>query len=259
MTTLRQQFGRLYRAVVKRTRLLGLRRLPVRLNGAWTTVPVGMWDGFVARYEPYLDDALRRLLRPGDVFFDVGAHFGVWSARAARLVGPSGLVVACEPSPAFGILRANLGGRRSVRLLNVAVGAHEGEVDFHAQGLSSSGSVLASVTEINRHFHPDVAVTCLRVPMMTLDQVVATVGRTPSVIKIDVEGHEVEVLGGAAGLLAEGRCTWVIEVHPPQLALAESGEEALHEQLARHGWRVEVLHRQPNSLYTILAGRPSAE
>ncbi len=176
----------------------------------------------------------------------------------AQLVGPSGLVVACEPSPAFEVLRANLGGRGNVRLLNVAVGASEGEVDFHAQGVSTSGSVLAAVTEINRHFHPEVEVKRIRVAMMTLDQVVVTVGRAPTVVKVDVEGHEVEVLRGAAGLLAEGRCAWVIEVHPPQLALAGAGEEALREVLDRHGLRAEVLHRQPNSLYTILAARPPA-
>jgi FkbM family methyltransferase len=253
--TPRQRFGRLYRDLVKQTQRLGVRRLPVRLNGEWTTVPAGMWDGFVAQYEPYLGEALGRLVRPGGVFLDVGAHFGVWSAHAARLVGPGGLVVACEPSPAFAMLRANLGGRGNVRLLNVAVGAGEGEVDFHAQGLSTSGSVLASVTEINRHFLPDVAVTPLRVRMTTLDHVVAEVGRAPAVVKVDVEGYEVEVLRGAAGLLAGGRCTWVIEVHPPQLALSGSGEEELRELLARHGLAAEVLHRQPNSLYTLVAAR----
>src|SRR4051812_38970298 len=49
------------------------------------------------RYEPSLTEVVRRYLRPGGVFVDVGANEGYFSAIAARLVGPTGRVVAVEP------------------------------------------------------------------------------------------------------------------------------------------------------------------
>src|ERR1700742_4360825 len=50
-------------------------------------------------WEPDLTAFLRRRLRPGDTFIDVGANVGYMSALASRLVGPHGAVVAIEPAP----------------------------------------------------------------------------------------------------------------------------------------------------------------
>lgn len=49
--------------------------------------------------ETEVQDALAELLRPGDVFYDVGANVGYFTIIAARLVGPEGRVVAVEPQP----------------------------------------------------------------------------------------------------------------------------------------------------------------
>ena len=65
-------------------------RLP---DGVQTFVYLfGMW-------EPDLTAFLRRRLRPGDTFIDVGANVGYMSAMASKLVGPRGAVVAIEPAP----------------------------------------------------------------------------------------------------------------------------------------------------------------
>src|SRR5882757_11121436 len=50
--------------------------------------------------EPPVQEALRRLLAPGDVFYDIGANVGFFTILGARLVGPQGHVVAFEPVPA---------------------------------------------------------------------------------------------------------------------------------------------------------------
>lgn len=50
-------------------------------------------------YEPNETWAIRKILRPGDIFIDIGANIGYFSVLAARLVGPTGRVFAFEPVP----------------------------------------------------------------------------------------------------------------------------------------------------------------
>ncbi|NED81952.1 FkbM family methyltransferase, partial [Streptomyces sp. SID11233] len=81
----------------------------------------GMW-------EPNLTKWLGSRLKPGDVFVDVGANIGYFSALGARLVGPGGAVVSVEASPTFAeLLRANLRLNRgdNVRLVEQAVSDRE--------------------------------------------------------------------------------------------------------------------------------------
>lgn len=255
--TIRQQFGLLYRACFKSIRFIGLQRLPVRCNGMWSFVPIDMWDGFRSDYEPYLITAFSECLKPGDTFIDVGAHFGIWSAFASKLVGPIGRVIACEPSPAFKVLQSHIGDRANVRLRNVVVGATEGNVVFHAQGFSTSGSMHPDVTDINRYYLQHVPVTKINVPMISLDQLVVAEGAHPSLIKIDVEGFEHEVLRGATRLLTAG-ANFIIEIHPPQLNIFCSSAEDVVHMLESFSYRIDIIYqRTPNSLYTILATKHS--
>src|SRR5579863_851790 len=50
-------------------------------------------------YEPYGVRLMEEFLRPGDLFVDIGAHIGYYALRAARVVGPTGCVLAFEPDP----------------------------------------------------------------------------------------------------------------------------------------------------------------
>lgn len=75
----------------------------------------GAQDKFVSRrireegiWEPYETSLLLSMLRPGDVFVDVGANIGYFSVLAASIVGDSGAVFAFEPDPDnFRLLQAN--------------------------------------------------------------------------------------------------------------------------------------------------------
>jgi len=98
--------GRLSRALVHRVLAAGHR--------VWVEVPDGAGGGcwllLDSRYEetasysraahgPEIQALLREVLKPGDVFYDVGAHFGFYSFLAAGLVGPRGDVRCFEPDP----------------------------------------------------------------------------------------------------------------------------------------------------------------
>lgn len=129
-------------------------------------------------------------LRPGELFADVGANVGAFSVMVAGAVG--GQVIAIEPvSETFAALTANL---RLNQLDNVeahrcGLGADEGKAQF-TTALGSENRVSVA----------DNGAGCETVPIRTLDNVCA--GRIPKVIKIDVEGYEMEVLNGAKYTLA---------------------------------------------------------
>jgi FkbM family methyltransferase len=250
---IRKYLGLVYRKAFRATRYVGNRRLPVCRNGKWTSVPIEMWNGLRLVYEPYMERALTQLLPPGSVFFDIGAHFGIWSSVAARLVGPTGTVVACEPSPAFQVLKANLGGRANVRLRNIALGSAAGSVSFHAQGKSASGSLNPDVTAINQLYSPNVPITAIDVAMKTVDQLASEENLRPTAVKIDVEGFELEVLRGARDLLQDG-ASLIIEIHPPQLKLCGGDEGQVLALLEESGYATQIIDRnRQSSLYTILS------
>ena len=92
-----------------------------------------------------------------------------------------------------------------------------------------------------------------KVKIRTLDTVVAELAVRPDLIKVDVEGFEFEVLRGAENVLRNIRPVMLIEIHPPQLKLSGSSDLALMAFLESRGYAIDVIDRNPNSLYTILA------
>jgi FkbM family methyltransferase len=229
-------------------------RLPTRWNGAWLTVPRASWESVHRTYEPYLAPVLRRFLPSGGCFLDVGAHLGWWSLFAATRVGSTGRVVALEPSAAYDRLTVHTAPFPQITPLRVGAGAAAGRATFFGQGTSSSGSFVQAVTAINQHYQSEIPITPCPIPLVTLDGLVAAHHLQPSLVKIDVEGFEGQLLDGATNLLATG-VPCVIEVHPPQLTLSGDTAAAVHARLTEHGYTVKVLDRNPNTIYTVLASQ----
>jgi len=157
-------------------------------------------------YEPELVDAFAHTLRPGDVCLDIGANTGFFTVIAARLVAPSGRVIAFEPHPqAVTRLRETVernGVGAHVEVVAAAAGAFDGTTRLFL----TSDSVL-STTDPGRaplaaDFPYDRAVD---VAQTTVD---TWMGSRPELlerlrpIKIDVEGTEAEVVAGMRRTLA---------------------------------------------------------
>lgn len=148
-------------------------------------------------------DVFEHLLRPGMVALDVGANIGCHTLLMAHLVGPSGAVIAFEPQRVvYQNLCANisLNALTNVHAVNSAVGSVAGsaaiaEIDYAAEG--NFGGVALNDSENGE-----------RVQIAIIDDLPMA---HCHLIKIDVEGMELDVLQGASKTLAQHRPALYIE------------------------------------------------
>ncbi|MFP5363774.1 MAG: FkbM family methyltransferase [Thermoleophilia bacterium] len=160
--------------------------------------------------EPPVQEALRRLLAPGAVFYDVGANVGFFTILGARLVGPQGRVVAFEPVPECARAVARniaLNGFAHASVREQAVGAAAGSARLLVVG-EASWSHLASTGR-----HADVRDE-IDVRVVSIDDLVGT-GEIPppDVLKIDTEGAELQAVEGMRATIAANRPAIVCELH----------------------------------------------
>lgn len=145
-------------------------------------------------------DAIGKYVTPGSTVLDVGANYGVYAIRAAQLVGPAGMVYAFEPNPILAHLlskskRAN--DLSCLRVVNSVVGERRGPVGFRLmEGVHGSGQVH----ELGEN----------QMQMIALDDILVT---EVSLLKIDVEGYEGQVLMGGDVTIRRNRPVIVVELH----------------------------------------------
>ncbi len=183
-------------------------------RGLWMRVDPRFEPGYLnGDYEPWLQELLRAHLKPGDCFYDVGAHTGFFSMLAARLVSEAGHVVAVEADPEnAGALRGNVSRNemRQIQLVEAAVWSEEGELVF-AQASSDSNRTQGHVSATE----PSSAGT-VRVRACTLDTLVFDSQlRRPNLVKMDVEGAEWEAFQGARRTFEEAKPKLLCEIHDP--------------------------------------------
>jgi len=162
-----------------------------------------------AGYEPPTRDLLERVLRPGDLFVDVGAHWGFFSLQAATHPAGGIDVVAFEPDLTNAITLTENVSRNGLANITV-IGAACGNKNELAplvlnttMGHSIRGIALA----------PAARALSKWVPVVTLDGALANIGKAAPwrlILKIDAEGFEPNVIVGAQALLAAGCVALII-------------------------------------------------
>jgi FkbM family methyltransferase len=155
-------------------------------------------------------EAFARGCEPGMHLVDVGAHFGVFSLAALHFGGPSARALAVDPSP-FAIAmierqaKLNDVGDR-LMAVQACVSNRNGSVGMLDTGVIGAGYFVPAD---DRPEAADLSV----VDMVTVDELCRTRGFTATHLKVDVEGAELEVLQGAAGVLQQQRPTVSLELH----------------------------------------------
>lgn len=200
-----------------------------------------VWRGAL---EPELQERLRRLVVPGWTVWDVGASIGFFTLGLARLVGPDGLVVAFEP---------DTGVARRLRR-HLAMNSLDNVQVQEVAAWSRAGRLVFGIRPDDRgRVHARVGDGSGEVECVALDDVLPG-GPAPQLVKIDVEGAEVEVLRGAGELLGAHGPVVVCEVHLERGRAAWRLAEVL-ELLAGHGYETETLDPGADPVH-LLACRP---
>lgn len=210
------------------------------------------------RHEKETLAVIDRLILPGMVVLDVGAHVGYYGRRFARLVGEKGRVVAFEPHPrTFKVLMRNVSRSGNVLTAQVAVSDQEGTAELYDYlMMSASGSLhydeglrdLQKAHVMDGDVAPRIArdfpVEKFTVRTTTADNLLDELGiNTVDVIKMDIEGAEMSALRGMQRIIDRSpRLALVMEYNPQ--ALSASGiapEDAVHEVLAMGFQRVQAI------------------
>jgi len=180
-------------------------------KGLWAHLdPRFEMDYASGKYEPPIQQALSKHLEPGSVFYDVGAHVGIVSLFAARLVGTKGAVFAFEAYP-DNAERIKEHVRRNmfpqIQVVPCAVWSSAGHLRFERASAQSSKNQGAIATG------PLVGgENTIEVEAIALNDF-ARAHPAPTLIKIDVEGAEADVLRGSEEIFARSKPVLICEVH----------------------------------------------
>jgi len=150
--------------------------------------------------EPATLALFERLLRPGDTVLDVGAHVGLHALVAARAIGEAGSIYAFDPQPynADRICRnAELNGLQNLTVVCAAAGERDGFLRVPFQSLRDRSRL--SLAQAG----PNDLVTSIEVPIRRLDTFMRENDVSGAkLVKIDVEGYELEVIRGLGDRLS---------------------------------------------------------
>lgn len=176
--------------------------VPLRIRPA-DNIGRAIWRTGV--YDLALTESILRLADAGETAVDVGANLGVMTAAIATAVGKDGAVFAFEPLPeVFDELRDNVARWSStlkwdyVRTLPCALSNVDGAAVLRVpSGFAANRGTATLKASADEHDEVTVAVRTLDAAMDGVERI--------GVLKVDVEGHELEVFDGARRLLETGR------------------------------------------------------
>jgi FkbM family methyltransferase len=171
----------------------------------------GIWTG---TYEQKFAAELAKLVRPDDVCCDVGGWHGFFGAVMAACGASHVYIFEPMPDNCGRISKMiDLNPDLPIELVEAAAGAKDGEARFRVMPESSMGKLAESTFQPGESGEREISVT-----IRSLDRFFLGGRANPSMMKIDVEGAEVQVLRGAQELIAASRPRLLIEVHSRVLA-----------------------------------------
>jgi len=193
-------------------------------------------------WEPGVTALIKHVLRPGGVMVDIGANVGYHALCGALRVGATGQVVAFEPAPhTRDMLQQNvsLNPKLNVEVRSQAVCNFNGEVEFFA--------VEEGHTGISSMSQPGHAARKIKVPAVRFDDAWSS-DRPINLIKIDVEGAELQVLAGMQKTLATHRPDLIIELADDRLIQQGTSVHAIIETMREIGLNAFRIDSEASSL-----------
>ncbi len=201
---------------------------------------------FYNRYSREILNAFEQFLKPGDTAIDVGAHVGFFTMFLAGLVTSSGHVYGFEPDPrAMSFLRKSVSASQMdwIDVSSFALASGRGCIPFYlAKGLGSS-SAIKSLQQLEA--------TQTSISTVSLDELVdeGRVLGTVRLVKIDIEGFELEAIRGMTKVLKNHRPVVLLEVNKEMLQARGETPSTLFELVTSLNYRIEALLKPRRGKY----------
>lgn len=181
---------------------------------------------------------IARTIRPGDCVIDVGANVGHYTLHMAACVGKQGRVFAFEPLlETFALLTANVqaGGYNNVTLINAGASSTIREAKMSVPKFESSG--LDNLYRAHLSDDGDRSVLCFPLDAMPFSEPIR-------LIKIDAEGHDLQVLKGAEQL---------VDLYKPMIIVESPDSGPIREWLLERGYTIiKVSFNSPNIIAVVV-------
>jgi FkbM family methyltransferase len=217
--------------------------MPIFVNSQDIGCPAALLNG--GRYEEDNHQVLLSFVDPGTVFLDIGANVGFYTLQIGQRLSSAGRIYAFEPHPElFRILRNNVFNLlmgKTVTCVPIALSDRNGTVKLHYP-IGHLGGGSAAVTSGG-----DWPISIVESEVRRLDDLLGPDFRC-DLVKIDVEGHEMNVLAGMRGVIANSP---EIKILFEKLALDGSADPALQGFFAEMGFDLYAV--QPDASLTLLA------
>lgn len=218
------------------------RPFPTR-HGQFAISPMSMFGGVLLQtgeYEPSMIEVLRKHLKPGDVFVDLGANEGYFSVIASGLVGSGGRVIAIEPQSRLqAVIQTNLrlNSCANVEIERIVVSGVNGELDLTLTPQTNTGgsSLWPSRQKLRGVLSKE------RVQSRTLGSFLVSAGIAGcDLMKVDIEGAEWDVFMSAGDVLRSGAIhRFVLEIHNSLLEARGLRGTDLHEFILSCGYSLD--------------------
>jgi FkbM family methyltransferase len=199
-------------------------------------------------YEKEMTEQISSFLKPGDCFVDLGSNEGYFSIIASALVGKTGKVIAIEPQQRlWEVITYNsmLNSCFNIQLMPFGISSKTGETTMNlypslntgASSLSSNFNFKISFGGIRKKIYGQQ-----KIYTKTLDELKNSIPNSIKLIKIDIEGFELEALKGSEHLLKQHTFNYIlVEIHPAALSAMSQNEAELIDFVTKFGYRKSLI------------------
>ena len=206
------------------------------------------------RKEPMTVEWMKRELRPGDVLYDIGANVGAYSLIASHILGGQGTVYAFEPSFLnYNQLCRNIVLNKfqdCITPFQIPLCKEKHLDHFHYQNMQTGGSLHSFSRNIDYKadaFEPVISLGMLGLSLNDFAEISGV--RSPNLLKIDVDGLELDILSGASSILEKTQLRSIlIEINED---LAEETQSII-DILCKHGLRPLEKHKLHLNLHNYI-------
>jgi len=187
-------------------------------------------------YEAEMINSIKKLLKPGDTFIDLGGNEGYFSVIGAKQVGANGRVFCIEPQERLWptiIKNASANNFSNITLVPLGISNIPGQALITLYPSLNTGA-SSIVSTFRSRFYPNQIIS-----LCTLDSLIKNYFiEKVDLLKIDIEGFEVNALISASESLKNKRIKkLLIEIHPQQLKQLGQKKEDLFSLMLGYGYR----------------------